>query len=544
MGDKKHDHAEIKVKAGYMVLIKTKVSGGPKYVKEDLTQETDGKADVKTWETTRRIDDWKEYERACKVRDKARATIKGACYWTPFREICPVDQARDYYHLDMVSDAGPWAKKSVTLKSSEDGWVIEYDDDQIVEVKPQVEIEGPLFVDAMIGQIETGAVLTFGVDGDLPPFAARLVDISLLGKMDQATELVRVYNEGIAEGSLADLCESLNLESGATNRRVVAAMLAAGRDEEVVTALLQAGASEVQASRFVGSDVPTVSLITMRGLIVDDEDEALKAVTESIKELLGDMDEAINTGDVGSIRDLARRAGTMGKLLEPESSGKTDLAKAVTAARKICVAITKRVGDEGEALADVIEAADRAPIAAALFAFGDDDFETSGKPDGPELPAVNAQVVDDFEDDDPLPEDFPSPEGDQGGALDLGFDKPRFRWITAHLSGVISDACSVASVEVVTGPSGGDHDTGSITAKVEGYDRQIRIAGFLIEEPMKDVANSPVDMIVVTDGLDSSGGLVSNDSEMVLTYGEIRKVLSGLLAGTSTFIANTEEGYF
>lgn len=83
------------MKPGYLVCLKTYVRGGVEYFKEDEDHKTKGNRDVKTWRTTRIVDDKKELERATKCRNAAMNGIRRQCTDTPFGLICTKDNRSD-----------------------------------------------------------------------------------------------------------------------------------------------------------------------------------------------------------------------------------------------------------------------------------------------------------------------------------------------------------------------------------------------------------------------------------------------------------------
>lgn len=80
------------IRPGFMVSLKTSVSGGVAYTRTDLDAtgvDTTGSAQVARWETTKIVADPVEHDRAVVVRNKARALITKACVSTAFGLLCP-----------------------------------------------------------------------------------------------------------------------------------------------------------------------------------------------------------------------------------------------------------------------------------------------------------------------------------------------------------------------------------------------------------------------------------------------------------------------
>lgn len=80
------------IRPGFMVSLKTSVSGGVAYTRTDLDAtgvDTTGTAAVARWETTKVVADPVEHDRAVVVRNKARALISKVCVPTAFGLLCP-----------------------------------------------------------------------------------------------------------------------------------------------------------------------------------------------------------------------------------------------------------------------------------------------------------------------------------------------------------------------------------------------------------------------------------------------------------------------
>lgn len=93
------------IRPGYLVSLKTEISGGVSYVRTDkATGKTEAqivaaakKAGrpvpvIKTWETIKTIDDPDAWGRACFARSRARSLVSGICCATNFGMLCPVDR--------------------------------------------------------------------------------------------------------------------------------------------------------------------------------------------------------------------------------------------------------------------------------------------------------------------------------------------------------------------------------------------------------------------------------------------------------------------
>jgi hypothetical protein len=253
----------IKILPGYMVALSTRVKGGIAYERIETDHQVEGKEDVTTWTTIRRIIDVDEYQRAQQVRTDARKLVAAQCRWTVFGQICPPD------NIDNLN--------------------------------------------AAIGE---------------------------------ARDLIEAFNE-TAEHS-------------------------------------------------------TIRLFTLKGEIANDDVEAIESISGSIRDLLGDLNDAVQGGDVKIIRSVAAQAKTMASLLDQQQHAQGALGRAIKAARRVASAIALKVEKEGVELADVLAAANTSAISWARFAFGDPDVQL---PDGEEPP-----------------EDLPSAALARFAQLDLGPD--------------------------------------------------------------------------------------------------------------------------
>ena len=81
---------------GLLVSLKTTIAGGVSYQREDLGEgdASDG-AYITKWNTTRRVDDPQEHERAVKARGKARSLITAVCAQSEFGLLCPTARATE-----------------------------------------------------------------------------------------------------------------------------------------------------------------------------------------------------------------------------------------------------------------------------------------------------------------------------------------------------------------------------------------------------------------------------------------------------------------
>lgn len=84
------------LKPGLLVSLRTTLTGGVKYSREDLREETDGEgAKVEEWKTTKTVDDQAEYDAAIKARSKCGSLVRSVCSHSSFGLLCPADKEED-----------------------------------------------------------------------------------------------------------------------------------------------------------------------------------------------------------------------------------------------------------------------------------------------------------------------------------------------------------------------------------------------------------------------------------------------------------------
>lgn len=85
------------IRPGILVALKTSVAGGVSYTRVDLDAPVEGLegSSVARWETTRKLDDAAEHERATKTRSKAAAVIGALCARTAFGLLVPEGAAEE-----------------------------------------------------------------------------------------------------------------------------------------------------------------------------------------------------------------------------------------------------------------------------------------------------------------------------------------------------------------------------------------------------------------------------------------------------------------
>lgn len=125
----------------------------------------------------------------------------------------------------------------------------------------------------------------------------------------------------------------------------------------------------------------------LRGRIAEDTRQAVAAVREEIQTLVGEMQAAMASARVESIRDVAQRATQMGRLLEQGTEARTVLERAVKESRRLATELVKRVEDGADAIAEVLAGTKAKVFEEAAFAFSEDEMGEITD-DGPELPSA------------------------------------------------------------------------------------------------------------------------------------------------------------
>jgi hypothetical protein len=87
---------------------------------------------------------------------------------------------------------------------------------------------------------------------------------------------------------------------------------------------------------------------------------------------------------------------------------------------------------------------------------------------------------------------------------------------------------------------GGDYDTDNLSVKIKGSKDVLYLCGFTPKVRCTTPENAEVEIIQITDGLDSRGGLNSNNENLAVAFVQIRKFFEK--KGFST--ANTIKEYF
>ena len=117
-----------------------------------------------------------------------------------------------------------------------------------------------------------------------------------------------------------------------------------------------------------------------------------------------------------------------------------------------------------------------------------------------------------------------------------------FHWKTPDMIAALQAACPGQTIHNMGG--GGDFDTDGLLVEVHNHGTHVNgiyVSGFHPDTPVMNAAgyaDAEVTHVVVQDGMDSRGGLTSDDLDMIDTYAKIRKTLAVLLKGTGVSVHN------
>ena len=85
------------LRPGFLVSVKTSVTGNVRYSSRDIEREheIEGGAKKAVWQTERTTEDPEQHERAVAVRSKARSLVRNVCAESAFGLLCPENRADD-----------------------------------------------------------------------------------------------------------------------------------------------------------------------------------------------------------------------------------------------------------------------------------------------------------------------------------------------------------------------------------------------------------------------------------------------------------------
>jgi hypothetical protein len=161
------------------------------------------------------------------------------------------------------------------------------------------------------------------------------------------------------------------------------------REDNLQSKLDEAQEEATSFNRSTTTDI-RIDVYVIAARIAPDDDKAARALASEMRGLLDSMQTGITAGDVDVIRDAARRARSLGTMLDEESAGRVQ--RSILEAREIAKAIVKRVQDGGERLDVVIGEFKRSAIEQARFAFL--DMDAPERQAGASLPAVTPRGLD------------------------------------------------------------------------------------------------------------------------------------------------------
>ena len=96
-----------------------------------------------------------------------------------------------------------------------------------------------------------------------------------------------------------------------------------------------------------------------------------------------------------------------------------------------------------------------------------------------------------------------------------------YYWNTDKIAKDLSELQLVSSV--VNGGKGGDIDTDTLVIEVEGTEDRLFVCGFNVEDYEVPRTDVDVELIQLTDGEDSRGGLNSRNFSVAQVYIEVRQ---------------------
>lgn len=149
-------------------------------------------------------------------------------------------------------------------------------------------------------------------------------------------------------------------------------------------------AREICDEHNASANCTQVKVYVMKGRIASNDEEAARAIGSEIRQMLDDMNRAIDKMDPEAIRETAAKARAMETMLQPEQAER--VSAAVEQARKAARQIVARVRKGGEKAADVVDDIPRGSINKARMMFL--DFEESTKLPGQALPTVSRGRMD------------------------------------------------------------------------------------------------------------------------------------------------------
>ncbi len=131
-----------------------------------------------------------------------------------------------------------------------------------------------------------------------------------------------------------------------------------------------------------------VAVYCLKGKIAETDDEAARAVSGELRELLDEMRAGIGEANVEKIREAASKAKKIGTMLDEVTAGK--VTRAIDEARTVAKDIVKKLV-AGEDIATTVQAIQLKALDEARFAFLDLDADA---PTGERLAPVETRGLD------------------------------------------------------------------------------------------------------------------------------------------------------
>lgn len=223
----------------------------------------------------------------------------------------------------------------------------------------------------------------------------------------ETTKVVEDPEEHARASKVRGKCRSL--VSSVCTHTAFGLLCLASKEEQLNEAIAQA--REMADAFNATAKTVRIGVFALKGRIAETDDEAARAVSSELRELLDEMQGGIAEANVSRIRDAAMRAKKMGAVLD-DATGKK-VAKAVEEARSVAKDIMKKLaegGDAAEQVAAMVRSIKLDAIKEARFAFLDFEESTAVTE---KLPVTNARALDtDDENETSIETRSPSPSRD------------------------------------------------------------------------------------------------------------------------------------
>lgn len=160
--------------------------------------------------------------------------------------------------------------------------------------------------------------------------------------------------------------KAANLIKGVCSKSAFGLLCPENRADDLRAAIIEA---RQLADEFnFGAGLTRISVNVIYGRIAQDDVEAVKAISQELRDLMSDMQDGLKNLDVKAVREAASKAKSVGEMLSDEAKGRLDVA--ISAARTSARQIVKA----GEQVAGEIDRAAIAKIDMARTSFLDFDM--------------------------------------------------------------------------------------------------------------------------------------------------------------------------